>query len=63
VETSQTAPGEGHQPPVPDQDQVAKMSADDTQQYVRQEAKRILREQREQWRHAAALPHPGMKDW
>jgi hypothetical protein len=63
VETSQTAPGEGHQPPVPDQDQVAKMSAEDTEEYVREAAKRILREQREQWRRSAALPRPGMKDW
>jgi tetratricopeptide (TPR) repeat protein len=63
LQTKQTAPGEGNDRPLPDQEQLAKMSADDTEQYVRQAAARIMRERHELWHRGAATPRPGMKDW
>lgn len=56
-------PGKGNLPPLPDDEQVAGLAADDAAEHVRQAAERIARERREHRQRRTALPSRHVKDW
>jgi hypothetical protein len=53
----------GNLPPIPDQDELAPLSPEDTAAYLRRVAARVARERREHKQHLAPKAPPGVPDW
>jgi tetratricopeptide (TPR) repeat protein len=56
-------PGRGNLPPIPDQEKMAPLSAEDTAAYLRQVAERVLRERREHHQRRLTPPSWQVEDW
>lgn len=56
-------PGKGNLPPVPDQDELARLSPEDAREHLRQSALRIAQELREHRRRSLLAPARRIPDW
>jgi tetratricopeptide (TPR) repeat protein len=56
-------PGVGNLPPIPDSDQLTPLNLNDTAEYLKQAADRILRERRGHYGKSIFRPAQNIKDW
>lgn len=61
--TQQPRPGMGNLPPIPDQDELAPLSPEDTTAYLEQLTARIVRERKAGKQRSLSGPPRGVKDW
>ena len=56
-------PGRGNVPPLPDDEELARLTAEELAEHLRLAAERIARERAEHDRRAAPAPSRKVKDW
>ena len=56
-------PGKGNLPPIPDEDELTAMSAEDAAQHLKQAASRIAQERREYRERPMPAPPANVRDW
>ena len=62
-ETTETAPGEGNLPPVPDGADLPPLSAEDAARHLDMAAQRILQDLKDHRRAKTPVPPAGVRDW
>jgi tetratricopeptide (TPR) repeat protein len=63
VKTDEVAPGKGALPPVPDEEELRRLTPEDAAEHLRRATLKVLRERRDHERGAAKPAAAGVKDW